>query len=130
MYKEKRDYTFLVSRLVAMTWCDGYADGMTVNHIDGNPMNNNASNLEWVSLRENIQKGFANGLYDVSCKRCVLIGWNGVWEIFNSCSEASRFLGRNAGYISSVLQRKTDAKDRSGATYYVFVQNGKQEIEQ
>ena len=50
LWKEGKEKTFLVSRLVAMTWCDGYLPGLTVNHIDGNPKNNCADNLEWTTL--------------------------------------------------------------------------------
>lgn len=66
LWKDGKEKTFLVSRLVAMTWCDGYADGLTVNHKDGNPLNNNSDNLEWVSLAENIRHGFKTGLYPQS----------------------------------------------------------------
>ena len=55
--------THRVSRLVAMTWCKDYQDGLTVNHIDGNTLNNNASNLECISLEENVRKGHKDGLY-------------------------------------------------------------------
>lgn len=63
LWKDGKEKTYLVARLVAMTWCPGYADGLTVNHIDGNPENNSCSNLEWVTKAENIKKGFADGLY-------------------------------------------------------------------
>lgn len=63
LWKDGKEKTHLVSRLVAMTWCNGYADGLTVNHKDGNPLNNNYKNLEWMSLADNIRHGFKNGLY-------------------------------------------------------------------
>ena len=64
LYKDKKSKTMLVARLVAMAWVDGYKDGLTVNHIDCDPSNNFASNLEWITHRENIQKGFRDGAYD------------------------------------------------------------------
>lgn len=64
LYKNKENKTLLVARLVAMAWVDGYEEGLTVNHIDCDPSNNFASNLEWVTRRENIQKGFRDGAYD------------------------------------------------------------------
>jgi hypothetical protein len=50
---------FFVHRLVAYQYCDLYltnVEGLVVNHIDGNPYNNNACNLEWVTQKENIHK--------------------------------------------------------------------------
>ena len=63
LWNGKKHRTWLVSRLVAAAWCDGYREGWTVNHINGDPMDNRAENLEWLSLRDNIRHGFANGLY-------------------------------------------------------------------
>ena len=44
---------YYVHRLVALHFVDGYYDGAHVNHIDNNKLNNNAENLEWVSISEN-----------------------------------------------------------------------------
>jgi hypothetical protein len=49
-------------RLVAKAFCEGYADGLTVNHIDGNKTNNRADNLEWVSHKNNIRHAYRLGL--------------------------------------------------------------------
>lgn len=123
LWKDGKEHTYLVARLVAMAWCDGYSDGLTVNHIDGNPLNNNANNLEWVTLKENIALGFETGLYDSFTKKVKLIDKNGSEQSFNSMSSASRYLGRNHGYISLIVQNNRMAKSAiSGESFSVCVQ--------
>lgn len=58
----KKQYAFYVHRLVAAAYCEGYARGLQVNHIDGNKQNNNASNLEWCTAKQNIVHAFKTGL--------------------------------------------------------------------
>lgn len=54
-----------VHRLVAKAFCGGRTPKVNeVNHIDGNKLNNNSSNLEWVSPKENVQHAIQNGLRD------------------------------------------------------------------
>ena len=54
--------SFLVHRLVAENFIQNSDNKPEVNHIDGNKLNNNLSNLEWVTRSENIVHGFNNGL--------------------------------------------------------------------
>jgi hypothetical protein len=56
------DITVGVHRLVAMTFCDGYQDGLVVNHKDGDKLNNAANNLEWVTQSENVIHAFENNM--------------------------------------------------------------------
>lgn len=44
---------FFIHRLVAIHFCGGYQEGLVVNHIDGDKLNNHAKNLEWVTRSEN-----------------------------------------------------------------------------
>lgn len=56
---------FFVHRLVAYHFVDGYQDGLVVNHKDGNKLNNEADNLEWVTRSENDLHAFKLGLRKV-----------------------------------------------------------------
>ncbi|EOS9301142.1 TPA: NUMOD4 domain-containing protein [Escherichia coli] len=60
-YKRNRQ-TFAIHRLVALAFCDNPHNHTEVNHKDGNKLNNHASNLEWVSHKENIQHSILTGL--------------------------------------------------------------------
>lgn len=48
----------LVHRLVAMAFCDGYKNGLQVNHKNGIRTDNNSKNLEWVTASQNIKHSF------------------------------------------------------------------------
>lgn len=53
---------YFIHRLVALHFCEGYADDLVINHKDGNKTNNNADNLEWVTRSENDLHAFKMNL--------------------------------------------------------------------
>ena len=120
LWKGGREKTWLVARLIALTWCDGFQDGFTVNHINGNPLDNSAENLEWVSLRENIKKGFADGLYRKKQIPVMLVNEHMHFE-FDSFADADRFLGHSEGYISNALKRNRPVYGVYGTQYQVLM---------
>jgi hypothetical protein len=55
LYKDYKQHTVKVHRLVATEFLGERPDDMTVNHIDGNKENNAVENLEYISNKENIR---------------------------------------------------------------------------
>lgn len=122
LWRGNTSHTYLVARLVALTWCDGYMEGMTVNHIDGNPKNNRADNLEWVSIGDNIRHGFDAGLYSMQKKTHLISTTNETCYQFRSMSQASKWLGKSAGYISNIICRGQHlVSSADGKQYLVFI---------
>ena len=119
LWKDGKEHTLLVARLVAMTWCAGYKEGLTVNHIDGNSLNNHFTNLEWVSLARNIQMAFENGVSNQ--KAVALISPSGETMRFKSMAQAGQFLGHCGGYISGCLKR---GKHATPCGYRIEVEAG------
>lgn len=60
---KKRNKIRLVHRLVAAAFCTARQGRNVVNHKDGNRLNNKASNLEWVTTKENVQDALQRGSF-------------------------------------------------------------------
>ena len=54
--------TFTVHQLVALTFIPNFLKGTTINHIDGNPLNNHIDNLEVSNASHNMLHAVALGL--------------------------------------------------------------------
>lgn len=118
LWKDGKHKTFLLCRLIANEFIDPLIDTeMTVNHKDGNRLNNKAENLEWLTREDNIRHGFRTGLYPT--KGCCLCDSDGNDYFFRSLSEGSRFLGKSNGYLSNCLKKGRIPKDVYGKVYFV-----------
>ena len=68
--KNSKSYYFTVHRLVAINFIgDPEAERNTVNHKDGNKLNNHVSNLELMSHKENLQHAWDTGLKKTSVQK-------------------------------------------------------------
>ena len=121
LWKNKSPHKYLVARLIASTFIDNNLDTkLTVNHIDGNSLNNNVSNLEWLSISDNIKYGFEHGQYSSVCKGIRLMSDTGNVMDFDSFAKCDRFLGKYLGYTSRTLMVGHDILfSKHGDKYYV-----------
>ena len=106
LWNNGKHKSFLVARLVAFTFfeVDISNSETTVNHIDGNSLNNNLSNLELVSRKENIQHAYRTGLYkNVTKKVKITDKITGTIIFPSSLSEGSKLMYKNQGYLSSKI---------------------------
>ena len=62
--KDKESKQVRVSRLVATHFIPNPENKPEVNHKDGDPLNNDVNNLEWVTRSENMQHAYDTGLKD------------------------------------------------------------------
>lgn len=62
LYKNKNKRSHLLHRLIAEAFIPNPENKPQINHIDGNKMNYNISNLEWCTQSENMIHAFKNGL--------------------------------------------------------------------
>lgn len=62
LYKDGKRKSFKVHRLVAMAFIPNPDNKPEVNHINGNKINNNIDNLEWVTSSENSVHAYETGL--------------------------------------------------------------------
>lgn len=101
LWKNGQHKTFLLARLIIAAFDKKYDlfDKMTVNHIDGNSLNNRITNLEWCTRKQNILKGFETGAYHYP-KIKITNKQSGEIKIFPSMSQASIYLGFNCKYLS------------------------------
>ncbi len=121
LWKEKKPHYHLVSRLIASAFCgDMLFTDMTVNHKDGNPMNNSADNLEWLTRSENIKYGFSNGQFDSFMKQIEAVTESGDRIHARSYADMDRKLGRYRGYTSrTITQGVSELISSDGLKYCI-----------
>ena len=87
-----------VHRLVGQAFVEGYKKGLVINHIDGNKLNNEASNLEWCTFSENLKHAHKTGLnkapskmHQANQKKTVQLNLNNeLIKIYDSAKDAAK----------------------------------------
>lgn len=115
LWKDGKPKSFLVARLVAFTFYNEDINNkkLTVDHIDGNRLNNKLDNLELVSLQENIKRSYINGLHNSYVKKIKLQFKDQKQPIYCYCmNQASKLLGKGNTYIANCIRKnKYENKD-------------------
>lgn len=118
LWKDGKETTELVHRLVLISFLGINKEKIYVNHIDGNPSNNYLTNLEWCTSQENLIHAFKHRL-NKSPEPIILLNLNTFDSLyFISKAEASKFLGRSHGFVSASLKKGINTIDE----YEIFVQ--------
>ena len=104
-----RHLTARVHKLVYVSF-KGDTNGLTIDHVDGNKLNNRLSNLEAVTYRENMNRGIKNGLFPHGhnhhcrklddCKILTIITYEAAGR---TMKEAYDVFGVSSGSVSSAV---------------------------
>lgn len=104
LYKNGERYRVFIHRLVCEAFIPNPENKPFVNHKDGNPNNNQVSNLEWCTCKENVQHAINILGHDPSnyTSKKILCVETGV--VYRSLTEASKKTGANLGKICMVAR--------------------------
>jgi len=69
LYSNNKSTKIALHRLLALHFIPNPENKRTVNHIDGNKLNNSLDNLEWATDSENIKHAYDNNLNHCSTKK-------------------------------------------------------------
>lgn len=97
--------TYKVHRLVALTFIPNIDNKPYVDHINHNRLDNQVSNLRWVTVEENISNGVSDSV--------IAIFPSGETKMFNSVKTASNALNLSSTTITSLCNRK-GSKSKTG----------------
>ena len=117
--------TYRLHRLVALVFILNPENKPCVNHIDGNKLNSNLKNLEWVTHKENTIHAHETGLCKDNKNKIIQLDLSGnIIAHFDSQVEASRKLNINISTIRNCCNEKFKAKTAGGFIFKYYNELG------
>ena len=113
LWKDGKPKSFLVHQLVGFAFLSNPNEYKSINHLDGNPRNNDVDNLEWCDHHINNNHAFDNRLIKTGKRTSLISIETRETHNFRSISKASEFLGRSSGYLR---------KHKNADGYLVFIE--------
>lgn len=114
LYIDGMSEKYKIHRLVAEVFIENTSNLLTVNHKDGNKLNNNVDNLEWMSQGDNTKHAWTSGLMlkgeqtpiakltDESVEKVIELFYAGMTN-----QQIGEMFGVARGTISKIRDRKT-----------------------
>lgn len=103
-YKSKVS-KFYTHVMVAKYFIDNPYNKPKVNHLDNNPLNNRAENLEWCTQKENIHYSIKQGRHKLGKKTCILLNTQtGIF--YYGYDEASKSINATTNQLRGKFWRK------------------------
>lgn len=119
LYKNNKSKTYLLHRLIAIHFIPNPNNKPCINHIDGNRLNDELSNLEWVTHQENMVHAWRyrkrtcwmtglKGKDNCNSKPVIAKDSEGnIFREFDAISDAERELGIFTSCICNNLKGRT-----------------------